>query len=310
MFDFEAQHINNPMFKLIIYLNKYAPDKIENHDIQFYMKNLPTHFKKLFYSVVNIDKLQKDSDFIKKYDKTGVIGSNLIEYCYFKISTVWDISYQIADILVFKNKKEKNINKYDYLEQRFKKYAGEFDNLHLKWYREINKIRNKITHGGITINPFFINSSDVGSRFCFQAYTLNLDDIVTPNYMYTNIYNNNINFADYYFTLQINLLYSYLTDFFDFILLEMNEGHNHDLSNLFLGNSSLDVFENSHKYWLLSDVNLLKSMTNDLIALSLCKGNINRLTTISDEVIKKYSSANPFKMLNNSSPAFDACENN
>ncbi|HGJ4478020.1 TPA: hypothetical protein ACJGPC_001992, partial [Salmonella enterica subsp. diarizonae] len=206
--------------------------------------------------------------------------------------------------------KEKNINKYDYLEQRFKKYAGEFDNLHLKWYREINKIRNKITHGGITINPFFINSSDVGSRFCFQAYTLNLDDIVTPNYMYTNIYNNNINFADYYFTLQINLLYSYLTDFFDFILLEMNEGHNHDLSNLFLGNSSLDVFENSHKYWLLSDVNLLKSMTNDLIALSLCKGNINRLTTISDEVIKKYSSANPFKMLNNSSPAFEACENN
>ncbi|UJR62828.1 hypothetical protein [Dickeya zeae] len=309
MFDFEAQHINNPMFKLIVYLNTYAPDKIENHDFQFYMKNLPTHFKKLFYSVVNIDKLQKDSDFIQEYNKTGVIGSNLIEYCYFKISTVWDISYQIADILVFKNKKEKNINKYDYLEKRFKKYDGEFDNLHLKWYREINKIRNKITHGGITINPFFINSSDVGSRFCFQAYTLNLDDIVTPNYMYTNIYNNNINFADYYFTLQINLLYSYLTDFFDFILLEMNEKHNHDLSNLFEGYSSLDIFENSYKYWLLSDINLFKSITNDLIALSLCEGYMNRLKTIPDEIIKKHSSENPFKMLNNSSPAFEICEN-
>ncbi|MBF4265347.1 hypothetical protein EAY73_26420, partial [Vibrio anguillarum] len=80
-------------------------------------------------------------------------------------------AYQIADKLIFPNKKSGD--KYEYLEKKFEGYADNFDALQLGWYRDLNKVRNKIVHGGITVNPFYVNDDEVKNRICFQAYDFN-----------------------------------------------------------------------------------------------------------------------------------------
>lgn len=150
-----------------MYLNKYEPEILDDEKIQFLFKNLKTHFKKLFYTVAYISKIQKDSDFIKNYDKTSVVSISSIEYCYYKISTIFDIAYQIADKLIFPSKKEGN--RYEFLERQFEVYSNKLIALQLGWYKRLNKIRNKIVHGGITVNPFYVNDENVKNRICFQA---------------------------------------------------------------------------------------------------------------------------------------------
>lgn len=72
--------------------------------------------------------------------------------------------------------------------------------MNLKWYKDFNKIRNKIVHGGITVNPYYVNDDNIKTKICFQAYDSDLNDLIQPHMMYSNRFNNNINFADYYFT--------------------------------------------------------------------------------------------------------------
>ncbi|MBF4371099.1 hypothetical protein EAY04_24235, partial [Vibrio anguillarum] len=130
--DVNAKRVDSPTYKIMMYLNKYEPELLDNEKIQFLFKNLQTNFKKLFYTIAHINKVQKDEDFIKEYNQTSVVSISSVEYCYYKISTIWDIAYQIADKLIFPNKKSGD--KYEYLEKKFEGYADNFDALQLGWY--------------------------------------------------------------------------------------------------------------------------------------------------------------------------------
>ncbi len=294
-FDVNSKRVESPTYKLIMYLNKYEPEILDDEKIHFLFKNLKTNFKKLFYTVAYISKIQKDSDFIKNYDKTSVVSISSVEYCYYKISTIFDIAYQIADKLIFPSKKEGN--RYEFLERQFEVYSNKLIALQLDWYKSLNKIRNKIVHGGITVNPFYVNDENVKNRICFQAYNSELDDLINPHYMYSNKYNNNINFADNYFVFHAHLLYSYLTDFFEFVLIEFSKDKIHDVKNLSLDDLSYDFFERDQKTWLLSEVDTFAEITKKMIALQLADGDLHHINQVKSEDIEKFFHNFPFTMM-------------
>lgn len=294
--DINAKMVDSPLYKFIMYLNKYEEDVLNDENFQLLIKNLGTHFKKLFYMTTYINKIEKNTDFLKSYDGTGIISVSAIEYCYYKISTIWDIAYQIADNLIFP--KKKGAGKYDFLEREFKKYNEDnLSDLNLKWYMKINNIRNRIVHGGISVIPFYIDDDRVKSKICFQAYDFSLNDLIEYHYMYSNENNNNINFADYYFTFHIHLLYSYLFDFFDFIVFEMNKGKGHDLNNLSLDDMPYELFERGHKTWLLSDVDEFCKITREMISLQLSEGNFKNISKIPSEDIEEFFNLFPFSFM-------------
>lgn len=294
--DVNAKRIDSPIYKLVMYLNKYEPELLDNEKIQFLFKNLKTHFKKLFYTIAHIDKIQKDSDFIKRHDQTSIISISSVEYCYYKISTIFDIAYQIADELIFPNNKKDS--KYDFLEKKFETYANKLIALQLDWYKNLNKIRNKIVHGGITVNAFYVNDERVRKRICFQAYNFDLDDLIEANCMYSNRHNNNINFADNYFVFHTHLLYSYLTDFFEFVLMELSQDKSHDVENLSLDDLPFELFERDQKTWLLSEVDTFVEITKKMIALQIANGNINHIDQVRSEDINQFFCEFPFTMIN------------
>ncbi len=297
MIEVEEERICNPTYELLMYLNKYEEERLDNEKLQFLLKNIQTHFKKLLYTVCFINKIQKDEAAIKKYDQTSIVSIQNIEYCYYKISTIWDVSFQIADELIFPKKKGKD--KYSYLEERFKDYEKNLTSLKIEWYRKFNVIRNRIVHGGITVNPFYINDKNVKHRICFQAYDFNLNDMVEQNYYYSNIYNNNINYADNYFTMYTHVLYSYLTDFFRFVLLEISKDSNNDIEDLSLEDDVLDQCKKSKETWLLSDLDIFKDITDAMITLRLNEGVIVKNSTISRARIEENYNQFPFIMMKN-----------
>lgn len=294
--DLNAKRIDSPAYKLIMYLNKYEPGLLDDENIQFLFKNLKTHFKKLFYAITYIDKVQRNSDFIDAHDQTAIVSISSIEYCYYKISTIFDIAYQIADSLIFPRKKEGN--RYEYLEGRFDEYANKLIALQLGWYKNLNAIRNKIVHGGIAVNPFYINDELVKKRICFQAYNFDMDDLIEINSMYSNRYNNNINFADNYFTFHTHLLYSYLTDFFEFVLMELNKNKGHDVGDLSFNDLPFDFFERNQKTWLLSEVDAFVDMTKRMMALYLAGGDLNNIDQVNPEEVSQLFQGFPFTMMN------------
>ncbi len=302
MIDENAKFVQNPTYNLIMYMKKYCENKFtEKLDLLF--SNLQTHFNKLFYTVGFIREIQKDEEFMKNFNKTGIIGIQNVEYCYYKISTIFDIAYQIADILVFpKNKEQKN--RYEYLEKKFIEYSNSFNHLNIEWYKNINMIRNKITHGGIKVTPFYIKENPlIGKRLCFQAYNLELNDLTIQNYCYTNTHNNSINFSDNYFAFYTHALYCYLKDFFEFIVYELNKDLEHDLSDLTLENDFMRFGEREKK-WSLSDVDTFKEITKEMIILDKNEGFFpsNEIhQNITDEVILEYDF---FKILHNTENCF------
>lgn len=274
---FNDKRVKSPLYSLLVYLNKYDEDRLDNEKLHFLLKNLPTHFKKLIYSIGLIHKFQKDTKLLEKYDNTSIVSIQQIEYCFYKISTIWDITYEIANILIFPNKKRingKNVNKYIFLNNKFSKYSIILNDLDVEWYKEITKIRNKIVHGGINITPFHIDSENVKNRLCFQAYNLELDDLINTSYLYSNIHNNNINYADNFFTYYTHILYSYMFDFFKFVLLELTKDTNIDIdSDLYLEGNILNIFKKSHQSWLLADIDILKEITDNMIVLDKNEGH-------------------------------------
>ena len=277
MFDVDAKRIKSPLYGLLVYLNKYDENSLNNEKLHFLLKNLPTHFKKLIYSIGLIHKFQNDNELLEKYNETSIVSIQQIEYCFYKISTIWDIAYEIANILIFPNNKKtngKNVDKYTFLNNEFTNYSDKLNNLNVEWYKEITKIRNKIVHGGINITPYYIDNESVTKRICFQAYNLDLDDLIKPSYLYSNIYNNHINYADNFFTYYTHVLYSYLSDFFKFVLLELVKDRDIDIEkDLHLEDDILNMFKKSHESWLLSDMNILKEITDDMIVLEKTEGH-------------------------------------
>jgi hypothetical protein len=47
LFDVDAKRIKNPLYGLLVYLNKHDENSLNNEKLHFLFKNLPTHFKKL-----------------------------------------------------------------------------------------------------------------------------------------------------------------------------------------------------------------------------------------------------------------------
>ncbi len=182
------------------------------------------------------------------------------------------------------------------MEKCFEGYSDKLGALHLGWYRDLNIIRNKIVHGGITVNPFYVNNDKVKNRICFQAYDFNLDDLIKPHYMYSNECNNNINFADNYFVLHTHLLYSYLFDFFEFILIEINKNKNHDIENLSLDELPYEFFERGQKTWLLSEVDTFSKITKEMIALQLAEGHLNNIDKVDSQAVDQFFGNFPFTM--------------
>ena len=277
MFDVNAKRIKSPLYGLLVYLNKYDEDSLNNEKLHFLLKNLPTQFKKLIYSIGLINKYQKDDELLKKYNSTSIVSIQQIEYCFYKISTIWDIAYEIANILILPNNKKidgKKVDKYTFLNNKFTEYSDKLNNLNVEWYKEITQIRNRIVHGGINITPYYIDSESVKKRICFQAYNLDLNDLIKQSYLYSNIHNNYINYADNFFTYYTHVLYSYLSDFFTFILLELVKGTDIDIEkDLYLEDDFLDTFKKSHESWLLSDIDILKEITNNMIVLEKTEGH-------------------------------------
>lgn len=255
MFIGRTEKVENPLYQIIKHSQVYEPDLIDD-ELDLLMRNLYTHFHKLLKQVVHIGSLQKDEEYLKKYCKE-ITGIASVEYCYYKISTIWDISYQIADKIIFlKKNQSKAQNKYEALEQEFDTYVGQYPHLQLDWYRNLNQIRNKIVHGGIKIHSFYIDKNHpVEQRFCFQVYNNDLEDLVVPSYYYSNIYNEHINYTDYYFIFHIHMLYNYLVDFFNFVLQKKKSTFKCELSDSRIEENlrALEVHEEilgiTSKYW-------------------------------------------------------------
>ncbi len=43
--DVNAKRVDSPTYKIMMYLNKYEPELLDNEKIQFLFKNLQTNFK-------------------------------------------------------------------------------------------------------------------------------------------------------------------------------------------------------------------------------------------------------------------------
>ena len=136
-----------------------------------------------------------------------------MDWLYLKISTIWDLAYQIADY-VFKYKKG---NKYEKLEQNFEEYKRSHDFLSLSWYQDINKIRNRIVHGGVNIIPFYNNE-----ELMFNVYDENVDSVMPHCSIYSEPKGLTVS-ASSYFMYYTSILYSYLSDFFSYVLIEIQK---------------------------------------------------------------------------------------
>ena len=66
MFDVNAKKIKSLLYRLLVYLNKYDKNRLNNEKLHILLKNLPRHFKKLIYSIRLINKYQKDEELLKK----------------------------------------------------------------------------------------------------------------------------------------------------------------------------------------------------------------------------------------------------
>lgn len=305
MFAANEEKVANPIYQLLVYLNEHKSEQLEtDKNLEFLLKNIRTHFRKLVYTISFMSKIQTNESFIKEYDGTKVVSIQQIEYCFYKISTIWDISYQIASKLIFEKpdglKRPRGINKYQHLSEQFKNYSDHLPNLETNWYENFGKIRDRITHGGINIVPFYVNDDIVKNKICFQAYDLDLNDLIQKNSHYSNIYNNGINFADKFFTYFTNLLYSYLVDFFKFTLLELSKQDEINISNLALSEDPLEFFKKSHENWILCDTLEFLNITEELILLNHAKGNlhiINNMSEISKQSIIQHALQGfPFSM--------------
>ena len=297
--------IPNPMFGLLEYLNDYHEDKLKNTNLEFLIKNLRTHFYKLIYSITNLSKIQSDNDLLKKYNSSGIVLTQPIEYCFYKISTIRDIAYQIADKLIdFSSERntynlenpKKEMTGHSFISYKFENYNNTHSTkISIEWFKIINKIRNRIAHGGINVMPFYLKDKGLA---CFQAYDKNLEDIIPVDYYYSNRDNNNINYTDNFFGLHAHALYSYLIEFFDFVISELSclERPYKQSDGVFFLN-----YEVPYKWWHieLEDFEQLKIITKKIILLKKSDGYSMSQFEIDDSKLKAICSESSFKLISN-----------
>jgi len=297
---FNATMVKSPFYKLIIYLNEYEEELLmNNEELQFLLRNIRTNFNKLMYSVSMIETFQNNYITYKK-DLETILAVQSIEYLFNKICTIWDISEQIYAILMLDtDRKYKSRERYKILKSRFLEYKSNFKNLNLDWYDNLNKIRNRITHGGINIVPLIIPEGNSQARLMFQVNDINVDDLIVRNVFYSSRDNESHN-VNYYFCYNTHCLYAYLLDFFEFILLEISNIKQIDLTNLKLSDDLFDIFHNMHCYMALRNVPIFVNITNRMVHYSI---HPYKLYSEDDEenlqFIKYFYNKYPFSFMNN-----------
>lgn len=245
--------LKNPVFETIILLNEYNSSLIENSRMQMLLKNLRSNIKRAIYGSLYLSKLQSDEQLIEMYKEIIVVQS--IEYMFYKISTTWDIAFQIANLILKSPKK----NHYEELKNKFAKYCETNKKSQYKWYVEFNKLRNRIVHGGLNLITFYENK-----RIKFQLY----DNNIAPQIEYNDFYNDgqkSIVFADYYFNYYSVLLYNYLCDFFKFVneqyLLNKKTARE---NKLLIESSVLSIMQNQCGFLSIIDLQEFNIITEEM----------------------------------------------
>ncbi|KXB29291.1 hypothetical protein AT959_15065 [Dechloromonas denitrificans] len=206
----EKDWIESPLAEILIYLHSYDDNALENKKFVMLCKNLRTHFNKLFLATHwIITHTERNANLSNE----PILRAQFIEYCFIKLSTIWDLSYQIGSILL--NQKSKK--KYEELEAKFAEHKEKYDFLGLGWYKEINFIRNRIVHGGINIMPFYESE-----RLAFNSYNIDVNSIMSNCSIYSRP-DGLVMYADNYFCHYTGIIYNYLLDFFDYVLQELKK---------------------------------------------------------------------------------------
>lgn len=243
--------IKNPAYELLVYLNNQCPDEVWNDEIEMLFKNLKSNFLKAAGSVGLVMTIQEDSELISK---SSLIKAQTIEYGFYKISTTWDIAFQIGKRLV-PNLSNYRGKKFEFLEKEFRNHQNKLPHLNLAWFRSINQLRNKIVHGGLNLISFHDNS-----RLSFQAYNNQVDEIIPWSEFYCEE-GRPIIFADRYFSFHVIFLHHLLVDYFKYLLFsisgkfELNEKIKDDL---------FGSYESSLKHWIVEDFCLIERMFNEI----------------------------------------------
>lgn len=208
------QRLKNPMFDLLCFMHRYDNNGLDDPKFVRLLKNLRTNFNKLYLTceqILHHERIKLD------LEKNDLLQCQLIEYSYLKISTIWDLAYQVADKLLRYGSPPEKTGKYDALQERFEEYNHTLGFLQTSWYREINKIRNRVVHGGINVIPFYVDKT-----LMFNTYNENTDSVLPQCAIFT--YKDGLKAsAGPYFMYYIGVLYHYLCDFFAYVLAELKK---------------------------------------------------------------------------------------
>ena len=252
--------IRNPIFELVITLNKYNNIVINDSKFEMLVKNFNSNLRKVFYGTLFISNVQKDEIMMSNYG--NILKTETVEHMFYKISTTWDLAYQIGNFVVPLPKGTKSKTKYELLQEEFDKYceSNNLNRIDFRWYKQFSQLRNRIVHGGKNLIVYYEDK-----RIKFQIYDNNVDEIIDYNDFY-NDGQRSLIFADYYFTYYTILLNNYLYEFFKFItqkfienntekLCEFAEKENECFINMW---KSIEINDDERFKKLIDEININK----------------------------------------------------
>ena len=245
----DPYHIPNPLYELLIHLRENDEQKLDDPELVMLLKNCRTSFFKLVESVNQIAVIQEEPELLERLPLLKIQG---IEYCFLKISTTWDIAYQIGEKLAGETKGKKK--KYEELEKEFETYAKHLPNLRLDWYREVNKLRNKVVHGGINVVAYHENDA-----LSFQAYDNDVDEMVRMSPFYC-VRDRPLIYAEKYFSFYCALVYNYLKDFFLYVLIRLTGDSNPILA---ISEDPFDISD-MFKSWTINGLERLNAVFDEM----------------------------------------------
>lgn len=255
-FDDHDHSVRNPLndFYWGLPLEKCGDEKLD-----WLLKNLTANFYKLFNCANQIEQVQRihfasDGCEFKAASGLNIEGFGVvnIEYFFIKVGTIIDLCYQAFDRLWEIKKAKKNETRHETLSREFEQYntATNSQKISYSWYNSINKIRNRIVHGGFSIKAY---SED--DRILFQAYDASLNEKIVEDYGFFKK-DRPIIFADFYTNFYTHVIHWYIEQFFQFIL--------HKLGAKVPEDSDMDEFDrmmkNSHIAWEVGDVSEFKKI--------------------------------------------------